>query len=107
LELEPLNVRVITVVAGIIKTAFFANLGNDEFELPQDSYYKSLEKYIRSVAKGEDLPPNVMSVEQFGKDVVSDVLKGKKGNTYSGTLGWAARYLPVVPTALLVSVAGR
>jgi hypothetical protein len=88
-----------------VKSAFFANLAYDKYELPQGSYYKSLEKQIGVPARGEDLPQNAMSAEQFGKDVLRDVLRGKSGNTYSGTLGWAARYMPMVPSALLVSVA--
>ena len=86
----------------MVKSSFFTNLGNDDFTLPENSYYKSLEKYIGGIARGEDLPPTAMRPEEFGREVVRDVLRGKSGNTYSGTLGWAARWLPVVPTVILV-----
>ncbi|TVY35799.1 Short-chain dehydrogenase, partial [Lachnellula occidentalis] len=98
LELEPFSVRVITVVAGIVKSSFFANLGKEDFELPQGSYYKSLERYIGTLSRGEDLPANAMGPEEFGRGVVGDVLAGKRGNTYTGTMGWASKCLPVVPT---------
>ncbi|TVY55514.1 Short-chain dehydrogenase cctT [Lachnellula cervina] len=101
LELEPLSVRVITVVAGIVKSSFFANLGNEDFELPQGSYYKSLEKHIGGLSRGEDLPANAMGAEEFGRGVVADVLAGKRGNTYTGTLGWASWVVPVFPKGFL------
>lgn len=104
LELEPLSVRVITVVAGIVKSSFFANLGNEDFELPQGSYYKSLEKHIGGLSRGEDLPANAMGAEEFGRGVVADVLAGKRGNTYTGTLGWASWVVPVFPKGFLVSL---
>ena len=44
------------------------------------------------------LAKNVMSGEEFGRRVVKDVLGGtvcggKTGKTYTGTLGWSAKYV--------------
>lgn len=100
-ELQPLGVDVITVVAGIIKSNFHANM--PEFELPSTSLYRSLDKQIGAAASGGGLPANSMSAEQFGREVVSDVMAGKRGNIYRGTLAWGAKWIPLFPTAFLVS----
>ena len=102
IELEPLGVKVITIIAGIIKSNFFAPM-KDTFELPRTSIYKSLEIQIGQVAGGRDVGDNVMTAEGFGMEVVRDVLAGKTGCTYTGTLGWAARWMPMFPTWFLVS----
>lgn len=100
--MEPLGVKVITIVAGIIKSNFFANL-EDNFELPSTSFYKSLERDMGGMAKGGGIPGNVITAEEFGKEVARDVLTGKTGCTYTGTLGWGARWIPIFPTWVLVS----
>lgn len=102
LELEPLGIATITVVAGIIKTNFFSSLAS--YALPAGSLYRSLEPYISKVAKGEDTAEmkGVMGSEEFGRLVVSDVLAGRRGKTYTGTLGWAASWIVCVPGWVLV-----
>jgi hypothetical protein len=102
LELEPLGVKVITIIAGYIKTNFFAPM-KDTFELPSTSFYRSLESQIGQMAGGSDVGENAMTAEEFGREVVRDVLAGKTGCTYSGTLGWTARWVPMFPTWFLVS----
>lgn len=103
LELEPLGISTITVVAGIIKTNFFSSISS--YVLPPTSLYRSLEPYISKVAKGEDTAEmkGVMGCEEFGRLVVSDVLGGRRGKTYTGTLGWAAKWIVCVPGWVLVS----
>jgi len=105
LELEPLNVRVVTAVIGIAKSEFFTNLNQTEFELPSSSLYKSLETRIAVSATGADLPANAMSAEQCGRDLVRDVLRGKRGNVYNGTGGFALKWImPLLPTPVVVSL---
>lgn len=114
LELEPLGVSTITVVAGIIQSNFHSNIStptpkntpDKTFHLAKISYYKSLENEIGKVAGGEGMPTSkVMSAEEFGRLVVRDVLAGKRGNTYTGTLGWATKWLPLLPFWFMVSSA--
>lgn len=102
LELETLGVKVITVVAGIIRSNSFSSL-KDNFGLPSESYYASLEGHIGGVAKGVIAGMSVMTAEGFGKEVVKGVLAGKTGCTYTGTLGWAAAWVLIFPTRFLMS----
>ncbi|PVH74000.1 NAD(P)-binding protein [Cadophora sp. DSE1049] len=118
LELEPLDIKTITVVAGIVKSNFFANLptshssataaseihqSTPKFKLAEASYYKSLEPEISKAAAGDiSSGKNIMTAQAFGEELVSDVLRGRKGKTYSGTLGWGARWIPMFPVSWLV-----
>jgi len=60
-----------------------------------------MESIIREQATGsgnDALAQNVMSAEEFGRRVVKDVVGGrmfggKTGKTYTGTLGWSAKYI--------------
>ncbi|KAF4631338.1 hypothetical protein G7Y89_g6788 [Cudoniella acicularis] len=93
LELEPLNIRVLTIVAGIIKTNFFSGISSS-FSLPSTSYYSSMLEVLKRIAGGET-PGNAMTPEEFAANVLRAVLNGKRGNRYwgMGTLGWS---VPVV-----------
>ncbi len=44
-----------------------------------------------------------MTAEEFGREVLRDVLHGKRGMTYTGTLGWAAKWSPMYPVWFVVS----
>lgn len=93
MELEPLNVKVITIVAGIISSNFHANIGQPEnFSLPPGSMYKSMEGIIREKVKGGALSSKPTSAEDFAEEVVKNVLGGRTGKTYSGALAWAAKW---------------
>lgn len=92
LELEPLGVNVITIIAGIINSNFHANLGDPEtFKLPVESKYKSMEGIIQGMLKGGGLAA-ASTAESFAEEVVRDVLGGKTGKTYSGALAWSAKW---------------
>ncbi|KAH9214432.1 hypothetical protein DL95DRAFT_152368 [Leptodontidium sp. 2 PMI_412] len=113
LEIEPLGIKTIIVIAGIVKSNFFANLPTSQlpaeetkpaprYKLPEGSYYKSLEAEISKAAAGEiSAGKNIMTAEAFGTEVVNDVLRGRSGRTYSGTLGWGAKWIPMFPVAWL------
>jgi 1-acylglycerone phosphate reductase len=93
LELEPLNVKVITIVAGIIESSFHVNLNSDSFSLPENSEYKSMEELIRGMMRGKGKSGEASTAEEFAEEVVRDVLRGKTGKTYSGALGWSGKWL--------------
>lgn len=117
LEIEPLGIKTITVIAGIVKSNFFTNLPTSQlpgtpaeetkpaprYKLPEGSYYKSLEAEISKAAAGEiSAGEGIMTAEAFGTEVVNDVLRGRSGRTYSGTLGWGAKWIPMFPVLWLV-----
>ncbi|KAL5321396.1 hypothetical protein ACEPPN_009354 [Leptodophora sp. 'Broadleaf-Isolate-01'] len=116
LEIEPLGIKTITVIAGIVKSNFFTNLPTSQlpgtpaeetkpaprYKLPEGSYYKSLEAEISKAAAGEiSAGEGIMTAEAFGTEVVNDVLRGRSGRTYSGTLGWGAKWIPMFPVLWL------
>ena len=76
LELEPLGVKVITVVAGMVKSNFFAAV-DEKYKIPTTSFYKSMEGPSGRMAKREDLPGSAMSPEDFRNGVARDVLAGQ------------------------------
>lgn len=87
-----MGVKVITIVAGIIKSNFHANIGDPEnFKLPAESKYKSMEGVIQDMVRGGGLAA-ASSAESFGEKVARDVLGGRTGKTYTGALGWSAKW---------------
>jgi hypothetical protein len=68
--------------------------------------YQSLEGSIANVAKGEDLPPTVMSAGEYAERLVKKVLGGKTGKTYTGSLAWSVKWIPFFPGRVLVSFSG-
>jgi len=44
-----------------------------------------------------DLQPSTMTAEAFGRAVANDVLSGKKGNTYRGSMAWAVPIMEMLP----------
>ncbi|KAH6669809.1 putative estradiol 17 beta-dehydrogenase [Halenospora varia] len=103
-ELEPLHVRVLTVYAGIISSNFHSSSSmGDTFSLPSTSYYKSLTKVMDGIARGNQRPGKIMSAENFGKEVCRDVVGGRSGASFTGTLGWAVKYVGLYPQWYLVS----
>ncbi|KAH8594509.1 hypothetical protein B0O99DRAFT_595441 [Bisporella sp. PMI_857] len=96
LELEPFGVNVITVIAGMIVSNFFTPV-EEKFALPPTSKYRHFEEALGKKARGEELPPNRMSNEEFGRLVCGDVLRGKRGNIYRGTLAWTLPLIGVLP----------
>ena len=96
-----MGVRVITILGGFIATNMFAGVN---FSLPQDSYYTSLHEQLESQAKGSAIKGNnIMTVDDFGKQLMEDVLNGRKGLKYRGTMAWAGRWVGLFPTSFTVS----
>lgn len=97
LEVEPLGIKVLTVVAGSIKTNFFTPI-NEAYNMPPASYYSSLKAALTEKASGKaDFKPSTMTAEAFGQAVAKDVLGGKTGNTYRGSMAWAVPVMEMMP----------
>jgi 1-acylglycerone phosphate reductase len=96
LELGLLHVRVVTVITGFVSSNFHANRS---YRLPSASPYYSYEEEI--VASLNDLPANVTTAEEVGRQVAQETLQGKSGERYIGTQAWAGKWvLPYLPTWL-------
>ncbi|MCJ1474650.1 hypothetical protein MMC13_003310 [Lambiella insularis] len=88
LELAPFHVAVLTVVAGEVKTNFFANAS--PYRLPDASFYKPIESHVAAHARGEGLPAQ-SSPDAFAQLVLRDVLARRRGKSFRGaTAGWIA-----------------
>jgi len=84
LELEPLGVRVVTAMVGVTESKFHDNLA--EVVVREDSFYKSVEKYIqmaRMPGQGR-VGRFTMPVERLAERLCSDVLGGKSGLVWRG-----------------------
>lgn len=96
LELGLLHVRVIGVITGFVSSNFHANRS---YRLPPKSPYYSYEEEI--VATLSDLPANVTTAEEVGRQVSQEALQGKSGEIFVGTQAWAGKWvLPYLPTWL-------
>ena len=105
LELAPLGVKVVTAMIGTVGSKFFAN--SPELQLPPDSYYQPIQKQIAEVAAGKNNPKE-MDVDVLAARVVADVLRGKEGRIWRGSMATAVRFVSKsVPTFIVVSKTPR
>jgi 1-acylglycerone phosphate reductase len=101
IEMAPLGVKVLTVVAGSVATTFGDN--NKAQSLPKDSRYKPVTKEFDTVAKWDNGMER-MDTEVFVKRVADDILGGVTGRTYRGTRASVARYSSAgLPMSVIVS----
>lgn len=97
LELAPLGVRVVTVMAGGVNTKIFDNCPGPE-SLPPTSPYVSVEKYLAEKPEWEEMAP-----ETFAERVVNDVVRGAKGKIWHGDSSATVRYAgPILPQFIIV-----
>ena len=100
LEMAPLGVRVITLIAGGIATNFLANL--QTLTLPENSYYLCVKDIIEE--QPERIPFGIKP-EAFAHDVLRQVEKGTTGKFWVGGGTCIARIgLWLFPQCALVSV---
>jgi hypothetical protein len=78
LELAPLNVRVITLVAGGTKSKISDN-GPPPESLPPTSPYLAVEKHIATKMDFKQMPTEI-----FAEQVVDDVVRGTTGKVWHG-----------------------
>lgn len=95
LELEPFGVTVLSIVTGAVQSngqTYFEN-----FKLPEDSMYKSIEGIIGDRARGGDGSKRE-SAQEYAENVVKDILAGKTGKVWrgggAGGVKFASTWLP-------------
>ncbi|MCJ1384765.1 hypothetical protein MMC17_007883 [Xylographa soralifera] len=95
LELEPFGVRVITAMIGVVDTNTYSN--NSNLGLPAGSLYKPIEQQIADINAGKHSPKGT-DVNTLAKNVVDDILKGKKGQLWRGKMAsmtsWVSMLVP-------------
>jgi hypothetical protein len=98
LELAPLNVRVITLVAGGTKSKISDN-GPPPESLPPTSPYLAVEKHIATKMDFKQMPTEI-----FAEQVVDDVVRGTTGKVWHSVGSKTVRYaVPLMPQWIFVS----
>lgn len=93
--------RVITVQTGVVESEFFEGLRG--FSLPENSYYRPIEEQLRRRAEGE-AGYKAMRTDLYAEQVVKDIISGKTGKLWRGTMAAPVKYLMWwLPTWLTVS----
>ncbi|KAJ6201988.1 NADPH-dependent 1-acyldihydroxyacetone phosphate reductase [Bipolaris maydis] len=104
LEMAPLGVRVISLVAGAVASNIMTNGAIPE--LSDTSPFKPAEKEIVALAKGQDGHAR-MPTDTFAKKVVDDVLAGAQGKLWRGqmasTIYWLTKLTPLSVLDKLIS----
>lgn len=83
IELEPLGIRVMTVMLGQVGTQIYAN--TPAFHLPEGSPYEKIAGTITNSSKG-DLNHNNESAEAVARNLVRDTINGRRGQIWRGGL---------------------
>lgn len=83
IELEPLGVRVMTVMLGQVSTQMYAN--TPTFKLPEGSPYEKIASTITQSSKGE-LNHNNQPVDVVARRLVHDTISGRRGQIWRGGL---------------------
>ena len=81
LELAPFDVKVVSLVTGAVKSNGQTHF--DEFALPEDSVYKSIESTIKSRAQGQDGLPRMDTME-YATNVTKFIVEGNGGKFWFG-----------------------
>lgn len=98
LELAPLDVRVITLVAGNVSSNISVNAERPT-ALPRTSQYLPIEKDIITEGEWNDMDRN-----EFAKKIVDDVLKKVTGKVWLGSSTGIIRWtVPLMPQWVFVS----
>ncbi|KAK1143258.1 hypothetical protein N8T08_006958 [Aspergillus melleus] len=101
LELQPFNIRVLSIVTGAVKTLGQTYFG--DFKLPEDSLYKAIEGTVAARARGEDGHAR-MGLMSYAEEVVSAIVGGKSGKVWCGENAEATRLAgtnPNVPDGVM------
>lgn len=81
IELEPLGIRVMTVMLGQVSTQMYAN--TPAFHLPAGSPYEKIAGTITSSSKG-DLNHKNESADVVARNLVRDTISGRRGQIWRG-----------------------
>lgn len=90
LELEPLGVRVVTVMCGSADTPMFTKPGG-QMRLPKASYYYNVQD--AAYKERMDHQGKAMKVEVLADRLVTDLLSGTKGPIWRGALASLVRFM--------------
>ncbi|KAI1269317.1 short-chain dehydrogenase/reductase [Xylariaceae sp. FL1019] len=100
LELQPLGVRVITIMTGGVKTG----IGNKipQVKLPSTSYYHGVQDYINGKNSGG--APSLEDPSQYATSVLRTIETGANGLIWAGSGAGSARWIKFVPQGLVDSL---
>lgn len=99
LEMVPLDVKVVTLVTGAVKSQGQTYFG--DFKLPPGSMYLAIEDAIANRAQGGDGYAR-MDTKLYAERVVKDVLRGVTGRLWVGNNSTATKWVSaLVPDSLM------
>ncbi|KAH8901409.1 short-chain dehydrogenase/reductase [Thozetella sp. PMI_491] len=81
LELQPLGVRVMTLITGGVKTKLWTKY--DSVEIPPTSHYYKIQDFIKSLADGR-LQNDGMDAREYAMRVVREIERGAVGDVWVG-----------------------
>jgi len=90
LELEPLGVRVVTVMCGSADTPMFGKPGG-KMELPETSHYYNVQD--AAYKERMDHQSKATKVEVLADKLVKDILSGAKGLIWHGAFASLVRFI--------------
>jgi len=90
LELEPLGVRVVTVMCGSVDTPMFGKPGG-HMQLPETSYYYNVQD--AAYKERMDHQRQAMKVGVLAEKLIKDILGGAKGPVWHGALASLVRFM--------------
>ncbi|MCJ1412134.1 hypothetical protein MMC19_006226 [Ptychographa xylographoides] len=90
LELEPLGVRVVTVMCGSTDTPMFGKPGG-QMRLPETSYYYNVQD--AAYKERMDHQGKAMKVEVLAEKLVKDILGGARGLVWHGAFAPLVRFV--------------
>ncbi|KAJ5408655.1 hypothetical protein N7509_002538 [Penicillium cosmopolitanum] len=98
LELQPFNIRVISLVTGSVATNV---MSHNDLSLPESSLYQKALSEIQTRGVGKDVSSKTPPAE-FAHDVVKDVLGGASGPVWRGAMASMVKFMSkYMPTAVL------
>ncbi|KAK6008859.1 hypothetical protein QM012_000762 [Aureobasidium pullulans] len=96
LEMEPLGVKVLTIVAGNVHTQFWT--GEKEVSLPSGSKYEAILQTINDAATGKLSGDRHTPASQFSDQLFTAIDKGQSGVVWQGALAgsvrWITKFMP-------------
>ncbi|KAI1421087.1 putative short-chain dehydrogenase/reductase [Xylaria sp. FL1777] len=98
-EMEPLGVRVVTAMVGSVKTEIYSK---KKLRLPDDSWYKSIEKIMERQARGELQEPTNETADVTAANIVRDTVNGARGKIWRGGKAGMVSYTSwLLPTVVI------
>jgi short-subunit dehydrogenase len=100
LEVEPFNIRVISLVTGSVATNV---MSHSNLTLPENSLYQKALPEIQTRGVGMDVS-NKSAPADFAREVVKDILGGASGPVWRGAMASMVKLMSkYMPTGILVS----